>query len=144
MNCEKMKPLLMGLLDDELTDEERVELNDHLIRCSSCRDELEQLKVVTKSLSSVSYHEPDDKILRKLWKNPLYRISQIAGLLLVILGNIALSGYGIYKIIVDKDEELFYKATVCAIVSGLVILLTVVIIQRLKTVKDDPYKEVMR
>ena len=144
MNCEAIKPLLMGLLDNELTDTEKIEVNEHLIRCSTCRDELEQLKMVSNNLSAISYLEPDDNVLRKLWKNPLYRFSQIAGILLIIAGNIFLSGYGIYKLIIDKDTDIFYKTTICAIASGVALLLISVIIQRLKTIKHDPYKEVLR
>ena len=42
--CEKYHGLLVGLLDKELTPEETVEINEHLIRCSACREKYEQLK----------------------------------------------------------------------------------------------------
>ena len=31
-NCEEYKTLMMGMMDNELTDEESIRLNDHMIR----------------------------------------------------------------------------------------------------------------
>ena len=36
MSCDKFKDLLMGYLDDEISEQERVELEKHLTECDEC------------------------------------------------------------------------------------------------------------
>ena len=67
-DCEKYKGLLMGLIDGELTPEETGEVDAHLIKCSSCREEYEQLRETANKIEVVSFDEPQDEILKKLWK----------------------------------------------------------------------------
>ena len=96
-DCGKYRPLLVGLLDGELTSGETVEVNDHLMRCSQCREEYERLRETSGKLEALKYDEPSDEVLRRLWRNPFSRLSRIGGILLVILGYVFLIGFALFQ-----------------------------------------------
>ncbi len=141
-DCEKYKKLLMGLIDNELTPEEASELNDHLTRCSSCRDEYEQLRDTASKISNISFIQPHEKELRKLWKSPYSRFTRNSGLFLVFTGWISLILYGLYEFFMSKSEATFSKISIAAIFIGFAVLLASVIRDRIIAYKSDPYKEI--
>ena len=144
MACEKFKPLLMGLIDGELTPEESAEVNEHLIKCEACRTEYEELRETAGKIEGVSFIEPQDEVLRKLWKRPYSRLMRNSGLFLVISGWIFLIAYALVEIFRDNQEPFLPKMAVAAVIIGFFILLGFLIRERIQTYKVDPYKEVKR
>ena len=53
MKCNKVKKMLSSLLDNELPEEVRVDVEHHLARCEMCRRELEELKEIKMLLTSL-------------------------------------------------------------------------------------------
>lgn len=143
-DCEHYRGLISGLLDNELTPEESTELNTHLIRCASCRSDYEDLRRTEQKLEAISYVEITDQAASALWKLPFARFLSIASLLLVIGGYAALLLYGIVMFLIDRDEDLFGRITLGAIVIGFLMLLVSLIIERIRTYRVDPYKEIER
>ena len=144
MECEKFKPLLMGLIDGELIPEETAEVNAHLIKCETCRTEYEELKDTAGKIDTVSFIEPQDEILRKLWKSPYSRFIRNSGLLLVLSGWLFLIVYALVEIFQSDGEPFLPKIAVAAVIVGFLVLLTSLIRERMHTYKVDPYKEVKR
>ena len=142
--CEKYKGLIMGLIDQELTPEETSELNDHLVKCADCRVEYEQLRDTGSKIETISFEEPQDAVLKKLWKSPYSRLAKVSGLAMVIIGWLVLVVYGVIEMLKDNSEPFFPKVAVVAVFLGFFILLIYVIRGRMKTYKMDPYKEVKR
>lgn len=143
-NCEHYRGLIAGLLDGELTPDESADLNDHLIRCASCRGDYEALRRTEKKLDAISYVEITDEAARALWTLPYARTLRNASLLLVIGGYAALLLYGFITFLTDGDEDLFGKITLAAIVIGFLVLLASVVVERISTYRVDPYKEIER
>ena len=143
-NCEHYRELISGMLDNELTAEESIELNHHLIRCASCRADYEELRQTEKKLDAISYVEITDEAARALWKLPYARSLRNAALFLVIGGYAALLLYGFITFLTNGDEDLFGKVTFGAIVIGFLLLLGSVIVERISTYRVDPYKEIER
>ena len=143
-HCEPFRPLLVGLLDGELTVRERSEINDHMIRCAACREEYERLRETSGKLEALSCKEPTDEVLRRLWRNPFSRVSRIGGILMVVLGYVGLIGFGLFKFFTGGNEEFWAKVPVAAIVIGVLVLFIRVVLERMKTYRNDPYKEIER
>ncbi len=143
-NCEKYRNLLVGLLDRELNPQETTEVNEHLMRCAQCRMEYEQLRETSGKLESVTFAEPQDEILRQLWRSPFNRLSRIGGLLMVIGGYVALVAFALFEMFTGGDEGIWFKVSIAAILIGFIILLIQVIRERLKTYAKDPYREIER
>ncbi len=143
-DCEKYKALLMGLIDSELTSDESSELNSHFNKCKACREEYEELRETSAKISMVSFEEPTDAILKKLWKSPYSRWTRNSGLFLVFAGWLVLVFYGLIEIIRDSTEPAFPRIAVAAVIIGFFTLLFTVIRERFHTYKTDRYREVER
>ena len=142
--CDSIKGLLMGLMDGELTPEELQEVNTHLMRCPSCREEYEELRESSGKLGLVSFHESNDKVLRKLWKSPFSRLSLHSGLILVVGGYVALMVFALVELARDTGEPFVPRLAVAAMVIGFFLLLVLFIRERMHTYKNDPYKHIER
>lgn len=142
--CHKFKPLLIGLLDGELTAEEASAVNEHLIRCAACRAEHEELRATTGRLRALSYAEPTDAVLAAVWKSPYSRFARNASLALVIGGYALLCGYALFEFFNSGREALPVKVGVAAVAIGFLTLLTLLVRERVQTYQTDPYKEIER
>ena len=143
-NCDEFRPLLSGLIDGELTPEETEKISRHLNRCEECRKEHDLLRQSSSALDNLTFSEPADDVLDRLWKNPFSRFARTSGVLMVVLGYLLLAGYGIYKFVSDPSEEALPRIGVAAMIIGGIVVFASVLRDRLKTYKHDPYKEVKR
>lgn len=139
-----MKGLIVGLLDGELTPEESRQVNEHLTRCAVCREDHEQLRQTTGKLAAISYVEPTDAVLARLWKTPYSRLTWNAALFMIIGGYAVVFGYAIFQFLTSGKEELGVKTAVAAVVIGFLMLLVRLIRERICTYKIDPYKDIER
>lgn len=142
--CKKNRDLMMGLIDDELTPEEVITVNNHLTRCRSCREEYEELKKSSASLKGLTYMESRDIELDKIWKSPYSRFMKNTGLLMVIAGWVAIILFSLYEMIFSNSKQFLPRISTVLILTGFIVLLFTVIRDRIKTYKSDPYKEVKR
>lgn len=151
-DCEKFQPLIAGLIDGELTTDEATDLNQHLTRCSDCRDEHEKLRNASGKLEAISFIEAEDEVLENLWKSPYHRFTRNAGLWMVIGGYLVLILFALWQMIFHIDFRDFFNPdgetipalSLAAILIGFFILLFNVIRERRKTWKVDPYKNIKR
>ena len=142
--CESFKPLLMGLLDGELTTEQLSEVNQHLNRCAACRHELEDLRSACDPLRHLSFIEPGEAQLERLWRSPFSRFTRWAGLGLVLLGILTLIGVVAVEVARDRSAGLPLKLGLAGIAVGFAVLLLSALRDRLVTLRHDPYREVER
>jgi anti-sigma factor RsiW len=143
-HCEPFKGLLVGLLDGELTPEETRQINDHLTRCAACRKEYEELRETSGKLTAISFKEPGDAVLARIWKSPYSRLTRNTALVLIIGGYAAMIGYGLFELLSSGTKEFPAKLGLAAIIFGFLILLVQLIRERVRTYKTDPYKEIER
>jgi len=143
IDLEKYRPLLMGLIDGELTPVEAVEVNDALMRSADLRDEYEKLRETTGRLEAISFLEPTDKVARELWNSPYHRLARDGGIWMLVGGYVLLIGYGLFEFLVS-DEPVIPKIGIAAIALGTVMLAATFIRERVRTHAVDPYKEIER
>lgn len=143
-DCTVYKHLMMGLMDNELTPEETADINQHLIRCETCRKEFDDMSKSLTKLGVVSFYGSMDDELDRIWKSPFSSFTRNAGIFIVIIGWIVLILYSLYETLKADTEPVLPKIAFLGIVIGFIILLYTVISDRLKTYKTDPYKEVKR
>lgn len=143
-DCNHYRELLSGLLDGELSTEETAELNEHLIRCASCRSDYEELGKTEHTLKMVPFVEPTDQAAMALWKLPYSRTARNAALLMVVGGYLLLILYALFTILTNGSEGFVPRLALGAILIGLLVLLGMLGIERLQTYQKDPYKEIRR
>ncbi len=148
MTCHNYKDLMMGYLDNELTDEQRRQFEEHLTGCSECTDELKEFRKLKAITDEVTLVEPEDRIWQDYWNGIYNRIERSVGWIVFSVAAILLTIYGGFKLI----EELIKDATVgmllkvglLALIAGLAILFVSVLRERLYFWKKDRYKDVRR
>jgi hypothetical protein len=73
MNCDTIRELLPLFDDGRLTVREQMDVRDHLLRCSSCRDELNKIRETSSFLHLLKeeYHDPKkvNHIIRQVKKD---------------------------------------------------------------------------
>ena len=146
MNQDESKdygPLLMGLIDGELSTEEALEVNEALRRSATLREEYERLLSDAGKLKSLSQLETSDLIARRLWISPYHRLMRNGSVWMILGGYGILILYAIYQSFVEEGLNVPGVA-LAAMVLGAVTLLASFIRERVETYKTDPYKDIER
>lgn len=141
---ETNRGLLMGLIDGELTAEETHEITELLRKDSQLREEYESLLQTDGQLKGLSFEEPEDKVLKALWKSPYNHAAKNAALWMIIGGYSLLAIYGLYMFLTAETQNWLVKVPVAAIAIGLLILFTQKLRDRVHTYKVDRYKDIER
>ncbi|PYV42716.1 MAG: hypothetical protein DMG09_01970 [Acidobacteria bacterium] len=135
-------------MDEELTALEAVRVEQHLEECHDCTAELDdfrKLKEVTRNMRVVM---PDDKYWDEYWSNIYNRLERKAGWILLSLGSIILSAYGLYWVIaevfLDKNVHPVIRIGVLTLIVGFCTLLVSVLRERFFLSKSDKYERIKR
>ena len=139
----------MGLVDDELSDEEKKALELHLSKCPECSHELKEFKKMKEVMQTMKYKEPPDEVWERYWTGIYNRLERGFGWILLSIGAIILLFYGGFKLVEnlvkDPTVAIIAKVGILAALAGVVILLVSVIRERVFTYKTDKYaREVKR
>ncbi len=148
MTCHDYKDLMMGYLDNELSDEQKRQFEEHLDGCSECTDELKEFRKLKAITDEVTLVEPEDRIWQDYWDGVYNRIERSIGWIVFSVAAILLTIYGGFKLIEDiiKDATvaMLLKVGLLALIAGLAILFVSVLRERLYFRQRDRYKDVRR
>lgn len=133
---------LSGLLDGELTQQERQKVSLHCEQCAECRENLENLRVLRKRVGNAVLSEIGEDKWREHMTDPLVQTTRNLGWLIFIAGLLAAAGIALGTFIFDDSMPLREKLIISAIYGGLAILFLSVLRQRLIERKTDKYKDV--
>ena len=148
MADDAFKPLLMGYLDGELTELEILRMEDHLRGCRSCSAELEEFRRLKEVTQNMRVAMPDDKYWEIYWSNIYNRLERRVGWILLSLGSILLTSYGLYyviaRLLLQGSIPLVVRIGVVALVVGLCTLVVSVLRERIFFSKSDKYERIKR
>ncbi|MFB0553609.1 MAG: anti-sigma factor [Phycisphaerae bacterium] len=148
MTCHDYKDLMMGYLDNELSDEQKRQFEEHLAGCSECKDELEEFRKLKAITDEVTLVEPEDRIWQDYWSGIYNRIERGVGWIVFSVAAILLIIYAGFKaieeMIKDPNIETILKVGLLALIVGLAILFVSVLRERLYFWQRDRYKDVRR
>ena len=135
--------LISGYLDHELrqADEQRVRL--HLEDCSSCRGVYDELARLREATMTTRFTEPDDSQWDERPRGGASLSAFGLGWLTAIVWLIGLSGYALWQLW-QEAANLMERLLVFGGLSAFALIFVSVLIDRLKSAKDDPYKEVQK
>ena len=145
-NCEDTEALLSGYLDGESTQGDRQRVEVIMEDCQDCAQTFEDMKKLRGEIGGIEYEHMTEAERLKAAKDPVAEAGASIGQILVIVGFIIFYGSLIYfalkGMMADPDTPLFMKIGLPAMFLGFGVLLTSVIIDRIKESKTDPYKDV--
>jgi len=148
-NHHYYKRLLMGLLDGELSADEKTSVQMHLDGCVECRGELEEFNKMKGVMKSMKYKEPPDEAWENYWSRVYNRLERGLSWIFISIGAMTLLFYGGFKavesLVKDPAVAILLKVAILVLLAGLVILFVSVVRERIFTYKKDKYaKEVKR
>ncbi len=148
MPDDVFKPLLMGYLDGELTELEVLRMEDHLRDCTGCSAELEQFRRLKEVTQNMRVATPDDKYWEIYWSNIYNRLERRVGWILLSLGSILLTSYGLYyliaRLLLQGNIPIVIRIGVVALVVGFCTLVISVLRERIFFSKSDKYERIKR
>ena len=148
MTCHDYKDLMMGYLDNELSNEQKRQFEEHLTGCSECKAELKEFRKLKAITDEVTLVEPEDKIWQDYWGGVYNRIERSVGWIVFSVAAILLTIYGGFKLIEemikDPNIETMLKAGLLVLIAGLAILFVSVLRERLHFWQKDRYRNVRR
>jgi predicted anti-sigma-YlaC factor YlaD len=148
MTCHDYKDLLMGYLDNELSNEQKRQFEEHLSGCSECKEELKEFQKLKAITDEVTLVEPEDRIWQDYWSGIYNRVERSIGWIVFSIAAILLIIYGGFKLIEemikDPNIETMLKVGLLALIIGLAILFVSVLRERFYFWKKDRYKDVRR
>ncbi len=148
MTCHDYKDLMMGYLDNELSDEQRNRFEEHLAGCPECAGELKEFQKLKAITDEVTLVEPEDRIWQDYWNGVYNRIERNVGWLIFSVSAILLAIYGGFKliedIVTDATVGMLLKLGLLALIVGLAILFVSVLRERIYFWSKDRYRNVRR
>ncbi len=145
---DAFKSLLMGYIDDELTELEAFHIEEHLKECRECAKELEEFRRLKEVTHNMRVSTPDDKYWEIYWSNIYNRIERRVGWIMVSIGSILLTSYAIYYLVASllfKGEiPLVVRIGVVVLVVGFCTLIISVLRERIITSRGDKYERIQR
>ncbi|MGD9897535.1 MAG: zf-HC2 domain-containing protein [Calditrichaceae bacterium] len=148
LTCEEIRPLMMGLIDNELDQMQIKNVRSHLENCSSCKLQYESflnLKKETEVMKSIKY--PED-YWDGYWETIYNRIERGISWLLISIGAVLILGFGAYEALReffnDTQIPLLLRAGIGVFVIGTIMLVVSVIREKITTRKQDIYRRIKR
>jgi len=139
---EHVGELLSGLVDGELTQQERQRVTLHCEQCEDCRNALSELRALRERIGNARLSETGEDKWRETMNEPVVNNTRSLGWLLFITGIVIAAGVGLGAFVVDPDVPVGMKLLLAAVYGGLALLLFSVLRQRLIERKTDKYKDV--
>jgi hypothetical protein len=145
---DKYRIMLSGYIDGELTDEEKIDVENHLKSCNECRAELDAFQKLKEVTGAMKYADVPEHVWENYWRGIYRRVERGFGWILLSIGIIILLGFLCYHLVSDfflnPTEPLLLKFAIGAGGLGLIILLVSTIRERLFAYNRDRYKEIQR
>ena len=144
---DRTRALLMAAIDDELTPDDRRELEALAARSPAVRAEWDRLTKVKSVTQTMTWKEPAVETWDRYWGNVYNRTERRVAWLLVLGGALILSGWALWEAVpawfssIWENESMpvaVRVATVTAILGGLLLVVSV-IREQLTVKRTDPY-----
>lgn len=148
MDHQKIKELISSYHDNQLSEDQKRMIEDHVRQCEECRRELEEMGQFEEVMQKMELKQPPEEIWQVYWTSVYNRLERRIGWILLSIGAIIMLFFGGYKaiegIIEDPTTPLILKVGILAALGGLAILLVSIGRERIFVRKRERYKEVVK
>ena len=146
MEHEKIKELISSLIDNELDEDKRRIVEEHLRSCPECQKEFHEFKKFEEVMNIMEFKEPKKEVWQTYWMSVYNRLERRIGWILLSIGGMILLFFGGYKmvegIINDSSTPLLMKAGILSLLGGVAVLLVSLLREQLFVRRRERYKEV--
>ena len=139
---EHVGELLSGLLDGELTQQQRQWVTLHCQSCETCRNDLAALRLLRERITTANLSEIGEDKWRETMDDQRIKTPRKLGWLLFIGGLLAIGIVVLVEFLFNDEVAIGIKLIMIAIYGGLASLFYSALRQRLIERKTDKYKDV--
>lgn len=144
MECTRYQTDGMRLIDDELSQEERLQYQAHVRECAVCSRELDALGRVVKLTGELKLRVSDDAFWKGYWESIARRTERRLGFLFLAGGVVMFLLFLLYRALRSPQLFTYEGISIALILLGLIVLFISVARERYHEHKHDPYREVER
>ena len=144
MTCSRMEHDGMRYIDGEMTPEERLEFEEHLEQCETCRNSLDGFRELQSLTGRVKMKDQTDEFWDSYRKSLYRRLERKTAWIFIIVGAVMLIGYELYRSVASFGKITFEKAALVVFAVGALLLLISVIRERLHQYRGDKYSKIDR
>ena len=135
--------LLSGYLDGVLTQRDRQRVRLHLEECESCAQLAEELAENRDVTLTTLFQLPEDDQWDETPRGPLSRVTFGLGWTVLVVWLVGMLGFAAGQLW-SGPEALVEKLLVFGGVAGFLLLFFSVLVDRLRTLRTDPYRRIER
>ena len=135
--------LLSGYLDGALTQRERQLVALHLEACAACRAELDDLTALRSAARGTAFALPADDEWGELPRSAGSRALRLGGWTLLLVWLAVVVGSGLVELM-RAAVPAWERVAVAGVVAGLALLLLSVLLDRIRELRHDRYRRVMK
>lgn len=140
---EHVGELLSGLIDNELTQQDRQRVQLHMDNCTTCRADMDQLIAMRERLGKARLSDRDHDAWRETMDDTTTKTSRGIGWLLLIGGALLAAGVGVYEFFINAASmSVTAKLIIGGTYGGMLLIFISVLRQRLIERRTDRYKDV--
>ena len=133
--------LISGHIDGELTQAAEQKVRVHLEDCGHCRAVLDELRVLREATMSTGFQKPDDSQWDERPQTGLSLAARGTGWIIAVVWAVFFAAYALWQFW-QGSANLVERLLVFGGLSALGLLFTSVLLDRLRTARTDPYREV--
>ena len=133
--------MISGHLDGELTQAAEQKGRIHLEDCEHCRTLLGELRTLRETTMSTDFHQPDDSQWDERPQTGLSLIARGVGWIIAIIWIVFFAAYALWHFW-QGSANLGERLLVFGGLSAFALLFLSVLLDRLRAVRSDPYREV--
>lgn len=120
--CERYREAVMGLVDNELSDQERRDVELHLLECPDCKAEYEQFRQLVHLTNSLEFPQPHPMIWDHYYEGVCRRMHRAASWGLWGGLSVGLLGLANVLFFVVPTSSLTIAAGMAALTIGAILL----------------------
>ena len=145
---ERCQHLVMALIDGEISQSEKMELDNLIDNYSDLQKEYQEFLKLKEVTQTMKLKQPDQEIWQAYWQNIYNRLERGFAWTLFGFGAALLLAYGLYTFIIDiwrKTEiPILLKMGIYIALVGVILLLISIMGEKLFLWRNERYKEVLK
>ena len=135
--------LISGYLDRELRQEDEQLVRVHLEDCAACRTLHTELGRLREAAMTTRFEQPDDQQWNEAAKSGSALATRGLGWTMAIIWAVVCAAFALWQLWIEPQSLVFRLLTFGGLTAFALLFLSVVI-DRVKTLRDDPYREVKK
>ncbi len=148
LTCKEVRINMMGLLDNEISEEQKAALLGHIESCPSCQKMYNDFRTLKKDTQEMKFKKLPEIYWDDYWTQVYNRMERGFSWILISIGVMILLVYGGYEVtrdfFLDPQKPLLLKIGVGAFTAGIIVLFVSVLREKLMIRKIDKYRSVER